>query len=82
MSGFAYPPLTNSQLSTLPTERSRHRAHRLARLVSALRVWRKRRRELNALARLNDRELADFGASSADVYRELNTTFWRIPPTF
>ena len=26
------------------------------------------------------RELADFGASTADVYRELATPFWRAPP--
>jgi uncharacterized protein YjiS (DUF1127 family) len=30
---------------------------------------------------LTERELADFGASSADVYRELSIPFWRaLPP--
>jgi uncharacterized protein YjiS (DUF1127 family) len=33
------------------------------------------------LADLTERELADFGASSADVYRELSAPFWRsLPP--
>ena len=82
MSGFTYPSLTNSQLSTLPAERRRHSPHRWAHLFAAVRQWRKRRRELNALAQLNDRELADFGASTGDVYREINTPFWRLPPTF
>lgn len=80
MSGFTYPSLTNSQLSTLPAEHRRHRPSRLARLFFTYLAWRKRRRELNALAQLSNRELADFGASTADVYRELDTPFWRIPP--
>ena len=33
-----------------------------------------------ALASLTDRELADFGATTADVYRELRTPFWRAQP--
>jgi len=43
-------------------------------------LWRRRINERAALARLTERELADFGASSADVYRELATPFWRAPP--
>jgi uncharacterized protein YjiS (DUF1127 family) len=50
------------------------------RLVVTLHLWRRRINERAALARLTDRELADFGASSADVYRELATPFWRAPP--
>jgi uncharacterized protein YjiS (DUF1127 family) len=36
--------------------------------------------ERAALARLSPRELADFGASTGDVYRELSTPFWRAQP--
>jgi uncharacterized protein YjiS (DUF1127 family) len=81
MAGFAYPPLTNSQVSTLPARsRWRHRGGLLARLVATLRRWRRRVDERAALASLTHRELADFGASTADVYRELSTPFWRAPP--
>jgi uncharacterized protein YjiS (DUF1127 family) len=46
-----------------------------------LRQWRRRIHERRALAELTERDLADFGASSADVYRELSTPFWRsLPP--
>jgi uncharacterized protein YjiS (DUF1127 family) len=38
-------------------------------------------RERRVLAQMTPHELADFGASTADVYRELNTPFWRsLPP--
>jgi uncharacterized protein YjiS (DUF1127 family) len=40
----------------------------------------RRSRERRALARLTERELADFGASTADVYRELSTPVWRVLP--
>jgi uncharacterized protein YjiS (DUF1127 family) len=49
----------------------------LARSVALLRLWRRRIREKRALANLTPRELADFGATTADVYRELATPFWR-----
>jgi uncharacterized protein YjiS (DUF1127 family) len=80
MSAFVYPSLTNSQLSTLPRGAGRHHGW-FRRLTTAVRHWRKVSRERAALGELNDRELADFGASTADVYREVNTPFWRIPPT-
>jgi uncharacterized protein YjiS (DUF1127 family) len=50
--------------------------------VAALRLWRQRARERRALASLTERELADFGASTADVYRELNMSIWRSLPPF
>jgi uncharacterized protein YjiS (DUF1127 family) len=56
------------------------RNHTLARLAATLRLWRRRIRERRALAELTPHELADFGASTADVYRELTTPFWRSPP--
>jgi uncharacterized protein YjiS (DUF1127 family) len=74
MSAFVHPPLTYSE--PLVTERAGRRG-----LVATLRLWRQRARERRALAELTERELADFGASSADVYRELSTPLWRsLPP--
>ena len=49
-------------------------------LAATLRLWRQRVRERQMLANLTDRELADFGATTADVYRELATPFWRAQP--
>ena len=74
MSAYVHPPLTYSQ--PLVTKRAARRG-----LLATLRQWRQRARERRALAALTERELADFGASSADVYRELSTPFWRsLPP--
>ena len=76
MSGYANPSLTNSQLPGLAV-----RPWKLfATMPATLRQWRRRVREREALARLSQRELADFGATTADVYRELATPFWRSPP--
>lgn len=69
MAALAFPSLTNSQLSA----RRRHGSG----LLATLRHWQRRNRERAALAQLTRRELADFGASTADVYRELRTPFWR-----
>ena len=81
MAGFAYPSLTNSQLSTLPSQPwTGRRDGLLSRLVTNLRLWRRRIDERAALARLSPRELADFGATTGDVYRELSTPFWRAQP--
>ena len=82
MAGFADQSLTNSQLSKLP---ARPRVGRREALLRASRrhaspVASPDREQRQALARLTQRELADFGASSADVYRELATPFWRAPP--
>jgi uncharacterized protein YjiS (DUF1127 family) len=78
MAGFAYPSLTNSQLSTLA--RAGRRGWPLSRLVATLRLWRRRIDERAALAKLSPRELADFGATTGDVHRELSTPFWRAQP--
>ena len=81
MAGFAYQSLTNSQLSTLPAQpRTGGRAGVLSRLAANLRLWRRRIDERAALAKLTPRELADFGATTGDVYRELSTPFWRAQP--
>ncbi len=75
----ALPSLINPQVSTLPRERD-YRGW-VARAISTARLWRRRIRERRALANLTQRELTDFGATSADVYRELNSPFWRsLPP--
>jgi uncharacterized protein YjiS (DUF1127 family) len=81
MAAFTYPSLTNSQLSTLPARSGmgRHKGA-LSRFADNLRLWRRRIDERAALARLTQRELADFGASTADVHRELSTPFWRAQP--
>jgi uncharacterized protein YjiS (DUF1127 family) len=72
MAVIAHPALTKSQpLSVRPW---------FGGLADALRVWHRRVRERRALANLSERELADFGATTADVYRELSAPFWRAPP--
>ena len=81
MAAFTYPSLTNSQLSTLPARSGTGRPKgALSRFADNLRLWRRRIDERAALARLTERELADFGATTADVHRELSTPFWRAQP--
>jgi uncharacterized protein YjiS (DUF1127 family) len=77
MAALAHPLLTISQLSHHPAAR---RDSRFAQFAATLRLWRQRSRERAALAELTHRELADFGASTADVYRELSAPFWRAAP--
>jgi uncharacterized protein YjiS (DUF1127 family) len=73
------PYLTNTQaISVQPWAGGRQRP--LARFAATLGLWRRRIRERRALADLTQRELADFGATSADVYRELAAPFWRAQP--
>ena len=75
MSDLAIPSLTNSQPLRLP------RQTRGKGWLATIRLWRQRIREREALASLSERELADFGATGADVYRETNLPFWRaVPP--
>ena len=79
MAAITHPSLTNSQpLGVRPWFGGRKGP--LARLAATLRLWRRRVRERQALAQLTQRELADFGATTADVYRELATPFWRAQP--
>ena len=80
MAVIAHPSLTNSQpLGVRPWTSVRR--HGLARLAETLSLWRRRIRERRALAQMAPHELADFGATTADVYRELHTPFWRsLPP--
>ena len=79
MAAITHRFLTNSQpLGVRPWLGGRSRP--LARLATTLRLWRRRVRERQALANLSQRELADFGATTADVYREVATPFWRAQP--
>ncbi len=78
MAAYVHPLLTISQLSMRPARR--HRGW-FAGVATTLHQWRKRSRERAAFAELSQRELADFGATNADVYRELSAPFWReLPP--
>ena len=77
MAGFAHQTLTNSQPSPIA---ARPQDGWFPQLVATVRAWGRRIEQRRALARLTHHELADFGATSADVYRELNTPFWRSPP--
>jgi uncharacterized protein YjiS (DUF1127 family) len=78
MNTLLHPRLTDYH----PSLRSGGAGHAslLARAAATLRLWRKRIREKHALARLDERDLHDFGASHSDVYAELSRPFWRAPP--
>ena len=81
MAGFAHQSLTNSQLSTLPVQqRAAGHDGLLSRIAATARLWRQRSKERAALARFTERELKDIGVSSADVYWEISTPFWRAGP--
>jgi uncharacterized protein YjiS (DUF1127 family) len=76
MSAFVYPALTNSQISARPAAKP----GLFSRLAGTARAWHRHNEEMRRLSEMSQRDLADFGASSADVYREINTPFWHIPP--
>ncbi len=79
MAAVAHQLLTISQVSVRSAPRQ---GGLMARLGATLRLWQLRNRERAALAQLSQRDLADFGASTADVYRELSTPFWREMPPY
>ncbi len=47
------------------------------RVLDTFALWRERRAERRALARLDDRLLADIGVGRHDVAREIAKPFWR-----
>ena len=77
MATLAHSSLTNSQLSRLA---HRQRANWFAQAATTVGLRQERIRQRRALAQLSPRELADFGASAADVYWELRAPFWRAMP--
>jgi uncharacterized protein YjiS (DUF1127 family) len=66
MAYVTHHPVTNSQLWSV-----------VARLGALLRLWRRRIRERDQLARLSERDLHDLGLSRGAVYAELRKPFWR-----
>ena len=46
--------------------------------LGTLRLWRRRRRERDQLARLDERMLADIGLSRGDAEFLINKPFWRV----
>jgi uncharacterized protein YjiS (DUF1127 family) len=77
MAALAHPSLTNSQLSALRARSATRHPGLPSKLAATLGVWRRRIRERRILTELTARDLADFGATTADVHREINTPFWR-----
>ena len=47
------------------------------RLAAVVRLWLRRARERDQLARLSERDLHDLGLSRGTVYAELRKPFWR-----
>lgn len=54
-------------------------AHAAQMILHAVRAWWKSRRGLIALARLDDRQLADIGLTRSDVTGALAEPLWRDP---
>jgi uncharacterized protein YjiS (DUF1127 family) len=48
-----------------------------AQSVATLRLWRRRMREREALARWDDRDLRDAGITRAEILNEIAKPFWR-----
>lgn len=48
-----------------------------ARAKTLLRMWRQRQRQRAELARLDARDLRDFGMSQGDAWREAEKWFWQ-----
>ncbi len=46
-------------------------------VLERVRLWRRRWREREQLARLTERDLHDLGLSRTDIYAELRKPFWR-----
>jgi uncharacterized protein YjiS (DUF1127 family) len=69
----------NSQRSGISIRRARQATvlGGVARAFDALASWQDRRRQRQALARLDDRMLRDIGLTISDVEAELAKPFWR-----
>lgn len=73
MATLTHLSLTDCQL---PRPRLKVWPH-LSRVADTLRLWRRRLRERQELAKLSAYELRDIGASSSERFRELDKPFWR-----
>jgi uncharacterized protein YjiS (DUF1127 family) len=70
--------LTHATMTVFQAKSSPRQAPSLVtRALDTLHIWRRRARERRRLAELNEYELRDFGASSADRFQELAKPFWR-----
>ena len=78
MATLVHRSLTKSQAVALPAQFvPAWQPGLFARMGDTLRLWGRRMRERQELAQLDDRELRDMRATSADVWRETNEWFWR-----
>ena len=83
MATLAHRSLTNCQAVALPSRFAAPREPGLiTRAAATLRLWHRRSRERQELARLGERELRDMGASSADIWSEVRQPFWRALPPY
>ncbi len=73
----------HSHVQAVPVPGGLHRAAGRAlgraavRVLDTFALWRERRAERRALARLDDRLLADIGVGRHDVAREIAKPFWQ-----
>ncbi|MGA3404001.1 MAG: DUF1127 domain-containing protein [Acetobacteraceae bacterium] len=78
MAALVHPSLTNCQgLHYAARFAAPARPGLFAGLTATLRLWHRRSRERQELARLSQRELRDMRVSSADVWHEIRQPFWR-----
>ena len=78
MAALVHQSLTNCQaLALSPRFAAPAQPGLFARLTATLRLWQRRERERQELARLDERELRDMRVSSADVWHEIRQPFWR-----
>lgn len=76
--------ITHGRLNFIHPSRTPNRATRRAagpvrRITDAIRVWRRRIREREALLQLSDHDRRDIGVTPADIAWEMSQPFWREP---
>jgi len=83
MATLAHRSLTNCQAVALPAPFAAPQEPGLfSRAAATLRLWHRRSRERQELARLSERELRDMRVSSSEIYWEIRQPFWRSMPPF
>ena len=73
----ALQPSPTSHWIVSPAQAQHLRGEAFAGGISLVRRWLARRRQLRALAKLDDRLLADVGIAREAAQREIARTFWR-----